>query len=79
MENIETTIKQIIGKQLGIAADSIKMESTFIDDLKGDSLDTVEMILALEDHYNIEVDSDVAETISTVQDVVNIVKNILEA
>ena len=79
MENIETTIKQIIGKQLGIAADSIKMESAFIDDLKGDSLDTVEMILALEDHYNIEVDSDVAETISTVQDVVNIVKNILEA
>lgn len=79
MENIETIIKQIIGKQLGIAVDSIKMESAFIDDLKGDSLDTVEMILTIEDHFNIEVDSDAAESISTVQDVVNIIKNMLEA
>ena len=79
MENIETIIKQIIGKHLGIAVDSIKMESTFIDDLEGDSLDTVEMILTIEDHFNIEIDSDAAESISTVQDVVNIIKNMLEA
>lgn len=79
MKNIETTVKQIVGKHLGIAVDSIKMESAFIDDLEGDSLDTVEMILTIEDHFNIEIGSEAAESISTVQDVVNIIKNMLKA
>lgn len=79
MDNIETAVIQIISKHLGMAIDNVKMESTFIHDMNGDSLDTVEMILTIEDHFNIEIDNATAESISTVQDVVNAVKNMLES
>lgn len=67
-------IKQIIADQLGADADEITMDSTFIEDLGADSLDVVELVMAMEDEFDMEIDEDEAENISTVGDVVEYIK-----
>lgn len=67
-------VKNIISEQLGIDADEIKMESSFIDDLGADSLDVVELIMALETEFDLEIPDEEAEKISTVGDVVDYIK-----
>ena len=67
-------IKTIVADQLGADADEITMESTFIEDLGADSLDVVELVMAMEDEFDIEIDEDEAENISTVGDVVEYIK-----
>jgi len=67
-------IKDIISEQLGVDADEITMESSFMDDLGADSLDIVELIMALESEFDMEIPDEDAEKISTVGDVVEYIK-----
>mgnify|MGYP000976186455 FL=1 len=68
-------IRDIIAEQLGIEASEITPESTFVDDLGADSLDIVELIMALEEEFNMEIPDEEAEKISTVGDVVEYIKS----
>lgn len=67
-------VKQIIVDQLGVEESEITMESSFIDDLGADSLDIVELIMALEEEFNLEIPDEEAEKMSTVGDVVEYIK-----
>jgi len=67
-------VKEIIVEQLGVEEDEITMESSFIDDLGADSLDIVELIMALEEEFDIEIPDEDAEKIATVGDAVNYIK-----
>ncbi|MBR2216173.1 MAG: acyl carrier protein [Selenomonadaceae bacterium] len=64
-------VRDIVVEQLGVEADEVSIESTFIDDLGADSLDIVELIMAFEEEFNVEIPDEAAEKIKTVQDVVN--------
>jgi len=70
-------IQKIIGEVLGVDADSITMETTFVDDLGADSLDVFQIIMALEEEFDIEIDNEEAEKIVTVSDAVEQIKNAL--
>ncbi|RUM50903.1 MAG: acyl carrier protein [Hydrogenothermus sp.] len=72
--NIEERVKEIIADQLGISVDQIKPESKFVDDLGADSLDVVELIMAFEEEFGVEIPDEDAEKISTVQDVLDYIK-----
>ena len=67
MNNIEQRIKKIIAEQLGVEEGSITEEKSFTEDLGADSLDTVELIMAFEDEFNIEIDDLDAEKITNVK------------
>ena len=77
--NIEQEIKQLISEQLGISLALVTNDKHFIKDLGGDSLDTVEMLLTLEDKFGIEVPDDVAEGIHTVQMAIDLVNELKQA
>ena len=68
-------VKKIIVEQLGVEEDDIAMESSFIDDLGADSLDIVELIMALEEEFDLEIPDNEAEKIATVGDAVDYIKN----
>ena len=68
-------VKEIIVEQLGVEEDEITMESSFIDDLGADSLDVVELIMAIEEAFDIEIPDGEAENIETVKDAVEYLKN----
>jgi acyl carrier protein len=68
-------VKKIIVEQLGVEEDEIAMESSFIDDLGADSLDLVELIMALEEEFDIEIPDSEAEKIASVGDAVDYIKN----
>ena len=63
-------VRDIVVEQLGVEADEVTIESTFIDDLGADSLDIVELIMAFEEEFGIEIPDEAAEKIKTVKDVV---------
>lgn len=67
-------VKEIIVEQLGVDAEEVVAEASFIDDLGADSLDIVELIMALEDVFDIEIPDDDAEKITTVQDAIDYIK-----
>ena len=73
MKTIEDTIKQIISNQLGVSLSDVQNNKKFIDDLGADSLDTVELVLTLEDEFGIEIQEEDAEGIDTVQKIVDFV------
>lgn len=75
MEEIFNEVKNIIVEQLGVEADKVTMEASFIDDLGADSLDIVELVMALEEQYDTEIADEVAEKMSTVKDVVEYINN----
>lgn len=67
-------IKGIVSQQLGVDADEITMDSTFVEDLGADSLDVVELVMAMEDEFDLEIDEEEADGISTISDVVEYIK-----
>lgn len=69
--NLEQQVKELVSKQLSVPLNKVQNQSTLMGDLDGDSLDTVELILAIEDEFNIEVQENDAEKISTVQDLID--------
>lgn len=71
----EEKIKDIIAEQLGVKKEEIKPESSFIDDLGADSLDTVEVVMALEEEFGIEIPDEDAEKITTVGDAVKYIND----
>lgn len=66
-ENIEERVKKIVAEQLGVKEDEVKPESSFVKDLDADSLDTVELVMALEEEFDTEIPDEEAEKITTVQ------------
>jgi len=68
--NVEAKVKGIIAEQLGVAEDEIKITSSFIEDLGADSLDIVELVMAMEEEIEVEIPDEEAENIKTVQDAV---------
>lgn len=71
MENIEQRVRKIVAEQLGVSEADIKNESSFVNDLGADSLDTVELVMALEDEFECEIPDEDAEKITTVQNAVD--------
>jgi acyl carrier protein len=70
---MEDKVKAIIAEQLGVDIEQVKPETSFVDDLGADSLDTVELVMALEEEFGIEIPDEEAEKIATVQDAIDYV------
>ncbi|MDH4150459.1 MAG: acyl carrier protein [Betaproteobacteria bacterium] len=75
MENIEQRVKKIVAEQLGVNDADVKNESSFVNDLGADSLDTVELVMALEEEFETEIPDEDAEKITTVQQAVDYIKS----
>lgn len=73
MDNIEQRIKKIVAEQLGVSEADVKKESSFVNDLGADSLDTVELVMALEEEFECEIPDEQAEKIDTVQKAIDYV------
>ena len=71
MSNIEEQVKKIVAEQLGVKEEEVKKESSFVDDLGADSLDTVELVMALEEEFETEIPDEDAEKITTVQQAID--------
>ena len=68
-------LKEVIVEQLGVEGDLVKPEATFVEDLSADSLDIVELVMGIEEEFEIESPDQAAESIVTVQDVIDYIKN----
>ena len=79
MENIEELVRKVVAEQLGVKEADIKNESSFVDDLGADSLDTVELVMALEEKFECEIPDEDAEKLTTVQQAVDYVKAHIKA
>jgi len=71
MSSVEEQVRGIIAEQLGLKADEIKNDANFVDDLGADSLDTVELVMALEEEFETEIPDEEAEKITTVQQAID--------
>lgn len=74
MSNVEDQVKKIVVEHLGIDESKVTPDAKFIDDLGADSLDTVELVMAFEEKFDIEIPDDSAETILTVKDAINFIE-----
>ncbi|MEM1283809.1 MAG: acyl carrier protein [Pseudomonadota bacterium] len=70
MSDVADRVKKIVVEHLGVEAEKVELKASFIDDLGADSLDTVELVMAFEEEFNVEIPDDMAETILTVGDAV---------
>jgi len=77
--NIEETVKKIVAEQLGVDMEKVVPAASFIDDLGADSLDTVELVMALEEEFDQEIPDEDAEKIRTVQDAINYIQERMAA
>jgi len=75
MENIEQRVKKIVAEQLGVNEADVKSQSSFVNDLGADSLDTVELVMALEEEFGTEIPDEEAEKITTVQQAVDYIQS----
>ena len=75
MSTIEERIKKIVSEQLGVKQEEVVSSASFVADLGADSLDTVELVMAMEEEFEIEIPDEEAERITTVQSVIDYVKN----
>jgi acyl carrier protein len=73
MSNIEEQVKSIVAEQLGVKEEEVLNEASFVDDLGADSLDTVELVMALEEEFDTEIPDEEAEKITTVQHAIDFV------
>lgn len=71
---VEEKVREIISKQLGVDIEKVTPDASFMDDLGADSLDTVELVMAFEEAFNIEIPDEDAEKISKVQDAINYIR-----
>ncbi|CAI8372186.1 MAG: Acyl carrier protein [Gammaproteobacteria bacterium] len=78
MSNIDERVKSIVVKQLGVKEEDVKNESKFIEDLGADSLDTVELVMGLEEEFDTEIPDEEAEKITTVQQAIDYINNNLK-
>ena len=74
MASVEERVKKIIIEQLGVKDEEVTSTASFVDDLGADSLDTVELVMALEEEFGVEIQDDEAEKITTVQQAIDYVK-----
>ena len=74
MSTIEERVKKIVIEQLGVADDQVTPEASFVDDLGADSLDTVELVMALEEEFDAEIPDDEAEKITTVKQAIEFIQ-----
>jgi len=79
MASIEERVQKIVAEQLGVEEEQVTMEASFMDDLGADSLDTVELVMALEEEFEIEISDEDAEKIQKVKDAVEYVNNNTES
>ena len=70
MSSIEEQVKGIVAEQLGVKEDEVTNDASFVDDLGADSLDTVELVMAFEDEFGVEIPDDAAEKIQSVKDAI---------
>ena len=75
MSSVEDQVRAIIAEQLGVKADEINNEASFVDDLGADSLDTVELVMALEEEFETEIPDEEAEKITTVQQAIDYINS----
>ncbi|MEO1202613.1 MAG: acyl carrier protein [Pseudomonadota bacterium] len=75
MSSIEEQVKSIVAEQLGVKEDEVTNDASFVDDLGADSLDTVELVMALEEEFETEIPDEEAEKITTVQQAIDFVKS----
>ena len=73
MSSIDERVKKIVAEQLGVKEEEVNTESSFVEDLGADSLDTVELVMALEEEFETEIPDEEAEKITTVQLAINYV------
>lgn len=76
MSDVFKKVAEVVAEQLSVELAEIKLESNFIEDLGADSLDTVELLMALEETFDCEIDESVASSLVTVQDIVNYVNEL---
>ena len=74
MSSVEERVSKIVVEQLGVKAEEVTNEASFVDDLGADSLDTVELVMALEEEFDIEISDEDAEKIQTVQNAIDYVE-----
>ena len=74
MSTVEERVKQIVVEQLGVKEEEVSPDSSFVDDLGADSLDTVELVMALEEEFNCEIPDEEAENITTVQEAIGYIE-----
>ena len=74
MSDVAERVKKIVIEHLGVDAEKVTPEASFIDDLGADSLDTVELVMAFEEEFGIEIPDDAAETIQTVGDAIKVIE-----
>ena len=72
--NIEDRVKKIVIEQLGVKEEEVKNNASFVDDLGADSLDTVELVMALEEEFDCEIKDEEAEKITTIQEAIDFIK-----
>ena len=78
MSSVDERVKKIVVEQLGVKEEEVSNESSFVDDLGADSLDTVELVMALEEEFGYEISDEDAEKITTVQDAIKYIEDRLE-
>jgi acyl carrier protein len=74
MSDVAERVKKIVVEHLGVEAEKVTEDASFIDDLGADSLDTVELVMAFEEEFGVEIPDDAAEKILTVRDAINYIK-----
>ena len=75
MSDISERVQKIVVEHLGVEADKVVETASFVDDLGADSLDTVELVMAFEEEFNIEIPDDMAEKITTIKDAIDHIQN----
>ena len=75
MSNVEERVKKIVVEQLGVKEEEVSLEASFVDDLGADSLDTVELVMALEEEFECEIPDEEAEKITTVQQAIDYINS----
>lgn len=75
MSTVQERVKKIVIEQLGVKAEEVTNDASFVDDLGADSLDTVELVMALEEEFECEIADEAAEKITTVQEAIDYIEN----